>query len=308
MPNFLEISSVDPENLRHILEQAVKMKKKCKGLTKGATHHDLPLHGHIAALIFEKPSLRTRVSFDIGVRQLGGQPILLSSNEIHLGKGETIADTARVLSRFVDIAMIRTFAQTSLNEFAASADIPLINGLTNASHPCQVMADIMTFEEHRGDIKGKHVVWVGVGSNVCSSFIEAAAQLEFKFTFCGPPSLQPDTKPIQFAKSKGVDIQIESNPELAVAKADLIVTDVWKSMHDQINQEKEQNSDLFHYQVNDQLMKNASSDTLFMHCLPAHREEEVTSSVLDGKNSVVFDESENRLHVQKGILRWCLNL
>lgn len=307
MPNFLEISEIEPEDLRAILDHSVQMKVKRKGQLKGSLDDTLPLEGCIVALIFEKPSTRTRVSFDVGVRQLGGQPILLSGGEIHLGSGETISDTAKVISRFADIAMIRTFEAQSLLEFSLAADIPLINGLTNLSHPCQVMADILTFEEYRGPIKDKQVVWVGVGSNVCNSFVEASAQLGFSFTFSGPSHMLPDKKALQFAHSKGAKVKIETNPELAVTGADLLVTDVWTSMHDEVENASERNAELKKYQVNDKLMKCAESHTLFMHCLPAHREEEVTSSVLDSQNSVVFDEAENRLHVQKGILNWCLN-
>ena len=306
MPDFLEISEIGREELRKILDLAAGMKAVRRHLPRGAPDADLPMQGRIAALIFEKPSTRTRVSFDVGVRQLGGQPILLSGGDIHLGQGESISDTAKVISRYADIAMIRTFEQASLQEFAESADIPLINGLTNISHPCQVMADIMTFEEHRGPIRGRHVVWVGSGTNVCNSFVEAAAKFEFRFTFSGPEQLAPDSAALRFAQTSGAAVTMETDPAAAVADADLVVTDVWTSMHDAAAQAEERLGRLMPYQVNDRLMDLTGADTLFMHCLPAHRGEEVTSSVLDGHKSVVFDEAENRLHVQKGILRWCL--
>ncbi len=306
MPDFLEISKVDPADLRTILDQAAGMKAKRAGRPHGAPDAEFPMRGLIAALIFEKPSTRTRVSFDVGVRQLGGQPILMSGGEIHLGQGEAVSDTARVISRYADIAMIRTYESAALREFAAAADIPLINGLTNLSHPCQVMADVMTFEERRGPIRDRHVVWVGAGTNVCNSFVEAAAQFGFRFTFSGPDHMVPDESALRFAESAGAEVRIETDPAAAVAGADLVVTDVWSSMHDAEADKDERRASLYPYQVNDRLMDSTGAGALFMHCLPAHRGEEVTSTVLDGEKSVVFDEAENRLHVQKGILRWCL--
>ncbi|MCY4008064.1 MAG: ornithine carbamoyltransferase [Rhodobacteraceae bacterium] len=308
MPDFLDICQVDPVDLRAILDQATDMKKRRAGLNRGAIDQDAPLAGMITALIFEKPSTRTRISFDVGVRQLGGQPILLSGGETHLGQTESVSDTARVISRFADLAMIRTFDASSLHEFAVAADIPLINGLTDQSHPCQVLADIMTFEEHRGSIKGKHVTWLGVGSNVCNSFVEAAAQFGFTLTFSGPDDRAPDAAALGFAESHGTKIRHQPDPERAVADADLVVTDVWSSMHDSVADKDALNASLRPFQVNEQLMARTKPETLFMHCLPAHRGEEVTSAVLDGAKSVVFDEAENRLHAQKGILRWCLQV
>ena len=305
MPDFLEISQVNSFDLRSILEEAKTIKAKRRSLlSRGALDRELPMQNHLAALIFEKPSTRTRMSFDVAVRQLGGQSILLSGADIHLGAGsETVSDTARVISRYADIAMIRTFKPESLKEFSTAADIPLINGLTDQSHPCQVMADILTFEEFRGPIEGRHVVWMGVGSNVCHSFIEAAAQFKFKLTFSGPDQFTPAASVLRYG---GSNVSLESDPMMAVKDADLIVTDVWKSMHDAEDSDGALRDVLLPYQVNENLMAASQKDTLFMHCLPAHREEEVTSSVLDGKKSVVFDEAENRLHVQKAILKWCL--
>jgi ornithine carbamoyltransferase len=266
-----------------------------------------PLEGKMVALIFEKPSTRTRVSFDLGVRQMGGQTMVLSGSEMQLGHGETIADTARVLSRYVDMIMIRTFEEATLLEMAEYASVPVINGLTNRTHPCQIMADILTFEEHRGSIQGKRVVWTGDGNNVCASFIHAAGQFGFDFVFSGPVSLDPEAEFIEKARAKGVKIEMQRDVQEAVRGADLLVTDTWISMHDSQTARERRHNQLRPYQVDDALMAQAKPDALFMHCLPAHRNEEVTSSVMDGPNSIVFDEAENRLHAQKAIMRWCLD-
>jgi ornithine carbamoyltransferase len=260
----------------------------------------------MVALIFEKPSTRTRVSFDLGVRQMGGQTMVLSGSEMQLGHGETIADTARVLSRYVDLIMIRTFEEATLLEMAEYATVPVINGLTNRTHPCQIMADIMTYEEHRGPIRGKRVVWTGDGNNVCASFIHAAGQFGFDFVFAGPATLDPEAGFVAEARAKGVKIEILRDAVEAVRGADLLVTDTWISMHDSQTARERRHNQLRPYQVDDALMAKAKPDALFMHCLPAHRNEEVTSSVMDGPHSVVFDEAENRLHAQKAIMRWCL--
>jgi ornithine carbamoyltransferase len=232
--------------------------------------------------------------------------MVLSGSEMHLGKGETIADTARVLSRFVDAIMIRTFEEATLLELAEHASVPVINGLTNRTHPCQIMADILTYEEHRGPITGRKVVWAGDGNNVCASFIHAAGQLGFDFTFTGPEGLDPEAGFIEQARKDGAVIEIERDPARAVEGADLVVTDTWVSMHDSPDTREQRHKLLRPYQVNDALMAMAKPDALFMHCLPAHREEEVTSAVMDGAQSVIFDEAENRLHAQKAILRHCL--
>jgi len=224
-----------------------------------------------------------------------------------LGHGETIADTARVLSRYVDMIMIRTFEEATLLEMAEYASVPVINGLTNRTHPCQIMADILTFEEHRGSIRGKRVVWTGDGNNVCASFIHAAGQFGFDFVFAGPETLDPEAEFIEKARAKGVKIEIQRDVQEAVRGADLLVTDTWISMHDSQTARERRHNQLRPYQVDDALMAQAKPDALFMHCLPAHRNEEVTSSVMDGPNSVVFDEAENRLHAQKAIMRWCLD-
>jgi ornithine carbamoyltransferase len=264
------------------------------------------LQDRVVALIFEKPSTRTRVSFDVGVRQMGGQTMVLSGSDMQLGHGETIADTARVLSRYVDMIMIRTFDETVLTEMAEYASVPVINGLTDRTHPCQIMADVMTYEEHRGPIAGKKVVWSGDGNNVCSSFLHAAGQFGFNFTFTGPSTLDPEQEFVDLARSRGVEVRIERDPAAAVAGADLVVTDTWVSMHDAQSARERRHNQLRPYRVDAELMAKAKPDALFMHCLPAHRGDEATSEVMDGPNSVIFDEAENRLHAQKAIMRWCL--
>lgn len=306
MRHFLDIHKTDPADLQHMLDQAAAMKAARAGLPKGTPDAEQPLAGQLVALVFEKPSTRTRVSFDVGVRQMGGQTLVLSGNEMQLGHGETIADTARVLSRYVDLIMIRTFEESTLLELAEHASVPVINGLTNRTHPCQIMADIQTFEEHRGSIAGKKVVWCGDGNNVCASFLNAAAPFEFDMTFTGPAELEPEAAFIDAAREAGANIQIERDIFKAVVGADLIVADTWVSMHDPASTRERRHNLLRSYQVNDALMAAAGDQALFMHCLPAHREEEVTSSVMDGPQSVIFDEAENRLHAQKAILRWCL--
>ena len=306
MNHFLDINTTSVDDLRGIMDNAHAMKGARNGRPKGALDDEQPLKDHMVALIFEKPSTRTRVSFDVGVRQMGGQTMVLSGKEMQLGHGETIADTARVLSRYVDLIMIRTFEEQVLHELAEFADVPVINGLTDRSHPCQIMADILTFEEHRGPIKGKKVVWSGDGNNVCASFLHAAGQFGFDMTFTGPEVLDPEQVFVKEARAKGVNIAIERDPFKAVEGADLVVTDTWVSMHDAQSARERRHNQLRPYQVNEELMSHAKPDALFMHCLPAHRDEEATSAVMDGPHSVIFDEAENRLHAQKAIMRWCL--
>ncbi len=308
MNHFLDIHKTDPKDLRSIVDSARAMKTARGERPNGAPDDNQPLSGHMVALIFEKPSTRTRVSFDVGVRQLGGETLVLTGSEMQLGHGETIADTARVLSRYVDLIMIRTFEEDALLELAENATVPVINGLTNRTHPCQIMADVMTFEEHRGPIKGKKVVWTGDGNNVCASFLHAAGQFGFDMVFTGPPTLDPEREFIDLARSTGVNIDIVRDPEEAVKGASLIVTDTWVSMHDSQTTKERRHNQLRPYQVNERLMSFANSDALFMHCLPAHRDEEATSAVMDGPHSVIFDEAENRLHAQKAIVRWCLGV
>ncbi|MCC6001603.1 MAG: ornithine carbamoyltransferase [Pararhodobacter sp.] len=306
MNHFLDIHLTDPADLRAMIDQARAMKSARNGRARAAPDDATPLDGRMVALIFEKPSTRTRVSFDVGVRQMGGQTMVLSGSEMQLGHGETIADTARVLSRYVDMIMIRTYEESVLQELAEYADVPVINGLTNRTHPCQIMADILTYEEHRGPIAGKKVVWVGDGNNVCASFLHAAGQFGFDLTFTGPPPLDPEREWLDFARSRGSVVEVVRDPAQAVEGADLVVTDTWVSMHDSQSTRERRHNQLRPYQVNERLMAAAKPDALFMHCLPAHREDEVTSAVMDGPQSVIWDEAENRLHAQKAIMRWCL--
>jgi ornithine carbamoyltransferase len=306
MNHFLDLHKTDAADLRLMIDSAHAMKAARHDRPKGAVDDAQPLAGRMVALIFEKPSTRTRVSFDVGVRQMGGQTMVLSGKEMQLGHGETIADTARVLSRYVDLIMIRTFEEATLLEMAEHATVPVINGLTNRTHPCQIMADVMTYEEHRGPIAGRKVVWAGDGNNVCASFLHAAGQFGFDMTFTGPEPLDPEQSFIDFARARGSHISIERDPALAVVGADLVVTDTWVSMHDPESAKERRHNQLRGYQVNEALMAKAKPDALFMHCLPAHRNDEATSAVMDGPHSVVFDEAENRLHAQKAILRWSL--
>ena len=308
MRHFLDIDKTERDQLKAIIAQAQAMKSARGDVPKATPDAEQPLENRMVALIFEKPSTRTRVSFDVGVRQMGGEVLVLSGQEMQLGHGESIADTARVLSRYVDLIMIRTFDETALIELADHATVPVINGLTDRSHPCQIMADIMTYEEHRGSIAGKKVVWAGDGNNVAASFIHAAGQFGFDFTFTGPAQLDPDRRLMDEARARGVEVEIVRDPEVAVEGADLVVTDTWVSMHDALSTRERRHNLLRPYQVNRRLMAKAGDDALFMHCLPAHRGEEVTDAVMDGPQSVVWDEAENRLHAQKAIMRWCLEV
>ncbi|MDE9449642.1 ornithine carbamoyltransferase [Aliiroseovarius sp. Z3] len=307
MKHFLDINTTDTADLTGMIAEAQRIKRARAGKPKGAPDEEQPLKDHMVALIFEKPSTRTRVSFDLGVRQMGGQTMVLSGSEMQLGHGETVADTARVLSRYVDMIMIRTFEEATLLEMAEYADVPVINGLTNRSHPCQIMADILTYEEHRGSIAGRKVVWAGDGNNVCASFLHAAGQFGFDVTFTGPEVLDPEAVFVDEARAKGANIEIVRDPVKAVEGADLIVADTWVSMHDAPSARERRHNLLRPYQINDALMAHAKPDALFMHCLPAHRDEEVTNTVMDGPQSVIFDEAENRLHAQKAVMRWCLD-
>lgn len=308
MTDFLDINKTNPTELRTIIDTARRMKGARAGYAKGALDSEQPLAGYMVALIFEKPSTRTRISFDVGTRQMGGQTMVLSGADMQLGHGETIADTARVMSRYVDLIMIRTFEEATLLEMAEHATVPVINGLTNRTHPCQIMADIMTFEEHLGPIKGRKVVWSGDGNNTFSSFVHAAGQFGFDLTFTGPEVLEPAQSLLDEARSKGVNVKIDRDPHTAVKDADLVVTDTWVSMHDPQSARERRHNQLRGYQVNADLMSRAKPEALFMHCLPAHRDDEATSEVMDGPQSVIFDEAENRLHVQKAIIRHCLGV
>lgn len=298
--HFLDLTELPTAELRAILDASVDLKKRQK-----AGNPAKPLEGKTLAMIFERPSTRTRVSFDVGMRQLGGEAIMLTGQEMQLGRGETIADTARVLSRYVDIIMIRILNHDALRELAEYATVPVINGLTRRSHPGQVMADVMTFEEHRGPIKGRTVAWVGDDNNVLASWAHAAERFDFNLRVATPPELAPNKLLKDWIKSSGAPIMLGSKPEEAMKNADCVVTDTWVSMGDKDGEHR--HNLLRPYQVNSQLMSLAKPDAIFMHCLPAHRGEEVTDEVIDGPQSVVFDEAENRLHAHKGILAWCLN-
>jgi len=300
--HFLDLTDIPKAELRGMIEASCAMKAKLK---REGPLADRPLAGKTLALIFEKPSTRTRVSFDIAMRQLGGDVIMLTGQEMQLGRGETIADTARVLSRYVDAIMIRILDPDALAELAEHATVPVINGLTRRSHPCQVMADVMTFEEHRGPIRGKTVAWTGDANNVLASWLHAAERFDFQMRVATPPELAPKKWLTDWVKASKAAITIGTDPDEAVRDADCVVTDTWVSMGDK-NGARRHNL-LQPYQVNARLMARAKPDALFMHCLPAHRGEEVTDEVIDGPQSVVFDEAENRLHAQKGILAWCLH-
>ena len=298
--HFLDLIDIAPDELRGILEGSRAMKGR-----RQRAGPDGAIAGKMLAMIFEKPSTRTRVSFDVAMRQLGGETIVLTGQEMQLGRGETIADTARVLSRYVDAIMIRILEHELLVELARHAAVPVINGLTRRSHPCQIMADVMTFEEHRGPIRGRKVAWTGDANNVLASWMHAARQFGFDLAVATPPELAPKKPLLDWIKCSGAEIRIGTDPEAAVADADCVVTDTWVSMGDRDGARR--HNLLKPYQVNARLMAKARPDALFMHCLPAHRGDEVTDEVIDGPQSVVLDEAENRLHAQKGILAWCLN-
>ena len=299
--HFLDLTEIPRVELRGMIEQSRAMKERVKRDRAGA---EKPLAGKTLAMIFDKPSTRTRVSFDISMGQLGGDVVMLTGQEMQLGRGETIADTARVLSRYVDAIMIRILSHDALVELAQHATVPVINGLTRLSHPCQVMADVMTFEERKGNIKGHTVAWTGAANNVLSSWMHAAKSFDFRLNVAIPPELKLDRSIGTWVKDAGAKIHLTHDPEEAVADSDCVVTDTWVSMGDRDGERR--HNLLKPYQVNARLMAQAKPDAIFMHCLPAHRGDEVTDEVIDGPQSVVFDEAENRLHAQKGILTWCL--
>jgi ornithine carbamoyltransferase len=299
--HFLDLLDHSTETLRAILKASADMKAARARDRRAAPR---PLEGRTLAMIFERPSTRTRVSFDVGMRELGGETIMLTGAEMQLGRGETIADTARVLSRYVDAIMIRILEPDDLKEMAQYATVPVINGLTKQSHPCQVMADILTYEEHRGPIAGKKIAWSGDYNNVLSSWIDASARFGFELEIACPEELQPPASRLARARAAGARIVVSEDPERAVAEASAVISDCWVSMGDE--DAGRRHNLLAPYQVNAKLMRHAARDAIFLHCLPAHRGEEVTDEVIDGPQSVVFDEAENRLHAQKGILAWCL--
>ncbi|MGH6817577.1 MAG: ornithine carbamoyltransferase [Methylovirgula sp.] len=299
--HFLDLAEIPAPELRRILDAALSIKARRRKDEVAAWR---PLAGKALAMIFDKPSTRTRVSFDLAMRELGGETIMLTGKEMQLGRGETIADTARVLSRFVDAIVIRILNHDELCELARHAGVPVINGLTKRSHPCQVMADIMTFEECRGPIKGCTVAWSGDANNVLTSWIHAAQQFEFTMRVATPAELDLSPELLTWAEKSGTHLKVTRDPYEAVGGADAVISDCWVSMGD--DNESFRHNLLAPYQVNAKLMAAAAEDAIFMHCLPAHRGEEVTDTVIDGPQSVVFDEAENRLHAQKGILAWCL--
>ncbi|MEO1291564.1 MAG: ornithine carbamoyltransferase [Pseudomonadota bacterium] len=306
--HFLELDEIAPAELRAILDISRKMKDGRAGRPKGWVEPEAPLKDHVLAMVFEKPSTRTRVSFDMAMRQLGGSTIVLNSSELQLGRGETVADTARVLSGYADAIMLRTFEPEKLIEMADNASVPVINALTDRSHPCQILTDILTFEEIRGPIAGKKLAWTGDGNNVVATFAQAAAAFGFELAIACPSNLQPDPAILDDARGAGAVISVTDDVHKAVAGADAVITDTWLSMNDPDGVRQARHNLLAPYQVDAALMDKAKPEALFMHCLPAHREEEVTTEVIDGPASVVFPEAENRLHVQKGILLWCFGL
>jgi len=295
--HFLTLLDLSPDELRGLIQRAIEL----KAILKSGKLHE-PLKNRVMAMVFEKSSTRTRMSFEAGMAQLGGHPTFLSPRDTQLGRGEPIEDSARVLSRMVDIIMIRTFEHEKIERFAEYSIVPVINALTDMYHPCQLLADIQTYFEHRGDIRGKTVAWIGDGNNMCHSYINAARQFDFKLHVAAPEGYMPDAK---LLKDAGDHVMLASNPADAAAGADLVVTDVWASM----GQEDEQANRVkafADYQVNAGIMTVAAKDALFMHCLPAHRGEEVAADVIDGPQSVVWDEAENRLHAQKALLEFLI--
>ena len=306
MRNFINIADIDKKDLRKIIDHAKSQKEKRSSLEKSATDPEASLAGKTLILIFEQSSTRTRLSFEIAMQQLGGRLLVLNPNESHLGKGdESIHDTAKVLSQYGDIVMMRTTRHEHFLEFSKHLDIPIINGLTNLSHPCQIMSDIMTFEELKGSITNKKIAWLGDGNNIVYSLIEASVKFNFQLAIACPKTFEPNKKIIKWAKSKKAKILITKNPKEAVSESDCVMTDKWISMGDEVNKKKKKKL-LKPYQVNKKIMKLAKTDAIFMHCLPASRGEEVTSEVIDGKQSVVWLEALNRVHVQKSIIQWCL--
>ena len=296
--HFLDLDKVSKADLRKIIDVAKEIKA---GRHPFATSK--PLDGKALAMIFEKPSTRTRVSFELGMKRLGGDAVVLERESSQLGRGETVADTARVLSRYVHCIMVRTTKEQKLLELAEHASVPVINGLTDRTHPCQLMADVMTFEEHQGPIAGKRITWSGDGNNMATSWIQAAVMFDFELNVACPEMLMPPQDVVDWAKAQGAKVNLVADPHRAVEGADCVVTDTWVSMGDADTSDR--HNMLRAFQVDDALMALAKPGAIFMHCLPAHRGEEMTASVIDGKQSVVWDEAENRLHAQQGILLWC---
>ena len=308
MKNFINISDLSSHELRSILDEAKARKINRKGINKSAADQDNPFEGKSMAMIFEKPSTRTRISFDIAVKQLGGSSIILNPDGIHYGKGdETLKDTAKIMTEYVDIVMLRTASHKNLEEFGKYLDIPIINGLSDQSHPCQIVSDILTFEETKGLITGKTISWLGDGNNnMSNSLIEAAGKFNFNLKIGCPKKYEPNKKILNWAKKNKVNLLVTKKPEEAVKDSDCVMTDKWVSMNDNVNK-KLKKKNLKNYQVNKKLMEKAKSDAIFMHCLPVGRGEEVTDEIIDGKKSVVWRQALNRVHAQKSIINWCLN-
>ena len=308
MKNFINISDHSSGDLRAIIDEAKTRKLSRKGFNKSATDDDKPFEGMSMAMIFEKPSTRTRMSFDIAAKQLGGSSIILNPDGIHYGKGdETLKDTAKVLTEYVDIVMLRTSSHKNLEEFGKHLDIPIINGLSDKSHPCQIMSDILTYEESNGSITGKTVSWLGDGdNNMSNSLIEAAGKFKFNLKIGCPKKYAPGKKILGWAKKNKVNLLITQKPDEAVKNSDCVMTDKWVSMNDKVNKKTKKKA-LKPFQVNKKLMKKANSNAIFMHCLPVGRGEEVTDEVIDGKQSVVWRQALNRVHAQKSIIKWCLD-
>ncbi len=311
LKHFLDLDAFDGATLRRLIDDAKRMKNARNGRSKGAADDVVPLKGKMLALVFEKPSTRTRISFDMGMRQLGGECMFLDGRDMQFGHGETVGDTARVLSRYVDAIVLRSKRHQSLLELAAAATVPVINGLTDKTHPCQLMADVLTFEEHQGPIKGQTVTWSGAGNNVCASWIHAAVKFGFHLRVACPAEAEPDHRLMTWAKEQGGDVRIVRDPYEAVSGTACVVSDTWVQMSesDQLGEggTRSRHNVLARYRVDEKLMAAAGKKTIFMHCLPAHRGEEVTDAVLDGPQSVVFDEAENRLHSQKAVLAWSMS-
>ena len=303
--HFLDLSSLSAGDVRDIIEKAkiIKRTAKKQNRSKGFVHPDAPLKDQALAMIFEKPSTRTRVSFEMAMHQLGGTSVVLQNHDMQLGRGESVSDTAKVLSGFVDAIMLRANSHEALLEMAEKSTVPIINALTDFSHPCQIMADVLTFEEHAGPITGKKIAWSGDGNNVAISWIQAAVLFDCELALACPSEYAPLEQVVGWAKGNGGKVTVTDDPTEATKDADCVITDTFVSMGDD-DAEKRLN-DLSPYKVDSALMSNAKSEALFMHCLPAHRGEEVSAKVIDGPQSVIWDEAENRLHIQKAILMWC---
>ena len=301
--HFLNLTDAGGDAIAAMLNDAIDRKAARQGWPKGKADADAPLAGHTLAMVFEKNSTRTRTSFEMAMKQLGGDSIFMASGQMQLGRGESIADTARVLSRYVDAIMIRTDDHAKVEELAHHASVPVINGLTDLSHPCQIVADLLTITEHGKALPGLELAWLGDGNNVLNSVVEAAGLFKFNVRIAVPQGYESDDSFIERARAAGANVTLTRDAAEAVSGADVIVTDTWVSM----GQEHAHNkiAAMMPYQVNEQLMAMAKADAKFLHCLPAHRGEEVTDAVIDGPQSVIWDEAENRLHAQKSILRWC---